>query len=189
MIINEFLSQFEILSKEDRISLANELDVRTWSKTEIIQQEGRVPKHCFFVLGGCVRQYKFLDGDEKTLEFYTKESAVIASEHYIEKTPSHFSLECVEDSILIVGSPERDEQIISDYPVLQTIMMEIAEKEWSKTKRRLSSFQLLSPKERYLEFLETRKDLKDRVPNHQIASYLGITPESLSRIRKRISTE
>ena len=184
----KFLKNFPILSEDVRSRLVQKLNVQLFKKEVTIQKDGIIPKNCFFVLDGCIRQYKIIDGEEKTMEFFTSYQAVISSEHYMNQTPSDYYLECIEDSILMVGEPEQDVKILSEFPMLQTVMMEVAEKEWTKTKNRITSFQLLSNQERYLDFLESRKELLNKVPNHQIASYLGITPETLSRIRKRLAT-
>ncbi len=185
-IVAEFLEKFPILTEEERKGIAEVLMVKSYKKGTIIQEEDKIPKHCFFVLSGCIRQYQIMEGIEKTTEFYTDSHAAISSECYTQKIPSDFFLECMEDSVLMVGEHGHDAKVIEAFPVLQTIMMQIAEEEWVKTRKSLSSFKLLSPENRYIDFLEHRKDLINRVPNHQIASYLGITPESLSRLRKRI---
>ncbi len=72
------------------------------------------------------------------------------------------------------------------FPHFESICRVAVEDELGKNQEKLASYIIKSPEERYLELLETRPDLLDRVPQYQLASYLGIKPESLSRIRKRI---
>ena len=188
-ILNQFLGRFSILKPEEREGLLEKLVVETYSKKTILQEEGKVPQQCFFVLKGCIRQYQNVDGVERTTEFYTDTHGVVSSDCYTQQIPSDFSLECLEDSIILVGELERDTALVTEFPVLQHIMMEMAEAEWAKTQKSLTAFKLQSPESRYRDFLQNRKDLTNRVASHQVASYLGITPESLSRIRKRILTQ
>lgn len=187
-IIDLFLLRFPILTENEKNELATKLNVQSFKKKEIIQEEGKVPQKCFFVLKGLVKQYEILDGIKKTTEFYSESHQAISSDCYLKSIPSDIFLECVEDSILIVGEQEYDSKLIKEFPALQSIMMQMMEEEWLKTKKRLSTFKILSPEKRYLDFLEERSDLKNRVSNSQIASYIGIAPESLSRIRKRLLT-
>ena len=135
---------------------------------------------------GLVRQYQFVDGVERTTAFYTEANGTVSSKHYAEQTPSEFYLECAEDCLLIAGNVEVDEANIQQFPELMEVTKLILETDLNKAKDTYAKFVISSPKERYLHFLDSRPDLANRVPLHQIASYLGMTPESLSRIRKRI---
>ncbi len=188
-IINQFLEQFSILTDYEKRGLAEKLNIQSFKEKEIIQEYGKIPTHCFCVLQGLVRQYEIIEGIEKTTEIYSESHPAISSEYYSQNIPSKVILECSEPSILIVGDRENDLKLIKEFPVLQTIMMQMIEKEWEKSKQSLTDFKTSSPEQRYLNFLNNRKDLLNRVPNTQIASYLGITPESLSRIKKRIFTK
>lgn len=185
-IIETFLQQFTVLTEAERHEIGAKLNVQQFKKRTILQEIGKIPKHCFFVLEGCVRQYEIIEGVEKVTDFYTEKHAVISSQSYAEQVPSDFFLECVEDSYLLVGEPEHDQKMIVEFPILREITFQVMEDDWLRVKANLSAFKLSSPEERYTTFLEKRADLMNRVSNAQIASYLGIRPESLSRIRKRL---
>lgn len=187
-IIENFLQQFTVLTETERHEIGSKLNVQQFKKRDMLQEEGKVPKHCFFVLEGCVRQYEIIEGVEKVTDFYTEKHAVISSQSYAEQVPSDFFLECVEDSYLLVGEPEYDQKMMDEFPILREITFQVLEDDWLRVKANLSAFKLSSPEERYMTFLEKRADLTNRVSNAQIASYLGIRPESLSRIRKRLLT-
>ena len=137
------------------------------------------------MLQGCVRQYYLIDGEEKTTAFFTERQAVAAT-NFIDQTPSKYYLACVEDAKVIVGKIHQDEEMYKQFPKLVTITRVMIEQDFNNTREDFASFITSSPEKRYLDLLDTRPDLLNRVPQHQIASYLGITPESLSRIRKRI---
>ncbi|MBT33443.1 MAG: cyclic nucleotide-binding protein [Thalassobius sp.] len=188
-LLKDFLGKFTILSDKEVEELSQKLNVKEYKKGNILQSVGEVPTLCFFVLDGCVRQYHFIEGVEKTTDFYTSKNGAIASDCYVLQKPSPFFLECSDDCILLVGDPELDQKLFAEYPILKSIITEVMEKEWLKTRNELATFKHSSPEQRYLNLLENNADLLNIVPNHQIASYLGITPESLSRIRKRLLTK
>ena len=91
--------------------------------------------------------------------------------------------------MLTVVTPEEERRLFAQFPHFETISRAAVEEELGKTQEQLSSVLLRTPEERYRELLDTRPDLLDRVPQYQLASYLGVTPESLSRIRKRLQTK
>ena len=182
----DFLESFPGLSEEAVDQLVEMIPVIAPKKGTILLEEGKVPKECYFVLKGLVRQYQMIDGTERTTDFYTESNGTVSSAHYSDQTPSTFNLICDEDCLLIAGNLKIDEAHYAQFPELMEITKKMLETDLNQVKMNHSAYILSSPKERYLHFLETRKDLDNRVPLNQIASYLGITPESLSRIRKRI---
>jgi CRP-like cAMP-binding protein len=95
-------------------------------------------------------------------------------------------LVCNEDCIVVEGRPEDEQFFMQAMPRMETINRIGVEFELQKSQETLAEFIMTNPEERYLNLLNTRADLLDRVPQYQLASYLGVTPESLSRIRKRI---
>ena len=181
-----FLSGFPNLKKEVIDQLAKLIPVIAPKKGSLLLEEGDVPKECYFVLKGLVRQYQMIDGMERTTEFYSESNGTVSSMHYTDQTPSTFYLECLEDCLLIAGNMDIDQSHYEQFPELLEVTNKILENDLNKAKLNHATFILSSPKERYLHFLKSRPDVSNRVPLHQIASFLGMTPESLSRIRKRI---
>ncbi|MCB0655071.1 MAG: Crp/Fnr family transcriptional regulator [Saprospiraceae bacterium] len=186
-LLRTFLNRFSVLSEADKKALLEKLVMQTFPKGTVLQKEGQVPDHCYYVLKGCVRQYQILDGLERTTDLYTPDHGTVSADCYVHRSPSYFYLECVEETLLLVGERDRDRQLYAEHPVLQQVILDVMQAEWLKSRKSLTRFKFSSPEERYLHLMKHRTDLLHRVPNHQIASYLGITPESLSRIRRRIS--
>ncbi|MCC6410893.1 MAG: Crp/Fnr family transcriptional regulator, partial [Saprospiraceae bacterium] len=151
-------------------------------------REGQIAVTSHFVLKGCIRQYYLVDGVEKTVHFYTQGEPVTATEGSNNKLPSKYFLACVEDCILSVGQHDQEAEINSRFPKFETVCRVATEEELARSHNKFASFLINTPEERYLQLLQTRPDLVDRVPQYHLASFLGITPESLSRIRKRIMT-
>lgn len=182
----DFLSGFPDLSSEEVEAIAEHIPIDFHPGGTILQEEGKIPQYCYYVLKGIVRHYEIVDGVENTIEFYSENNGTISSSYYVNQTPFKGYLVCSEDSILISGNPQQDETNYEKFPVLKSIVSRMVERELHDTREKFATFVSSSPKERYLNLMQTRPELIHRVPLHQIASYLGMTPESLSRIRKRI---
>lgn len=175
-----------LFSEEERKEIAALIPIREAKKGELLMEEGEIYSRCYFVLKGLVRQYYVLDGEEKTTAFFIENQTVASFTHYTMQKPSDHYLACVEDSILVVGAFDVEPVMFEKYPALEKLTRIMMGEDMAKTQDRLSAFVTSSPEKRYLDFLENRPELVQRVPLHQIASYLGITAESLSRIRKRL---
>ncbi len=182
----QYISQFKPLSEAEAEAVLKIIKVKSFKKGTILLKEGQVAKLCYFVLKGCIRQYFLVDGEERTTHFFTEGQPVTPYEGTFKRVPSKFYLACVEDTIVSVGTPEDEAAFFEKFPQLEPARNMAIEEELGKSHDRFSTFLLSSPEERYLNLLKTRPDLLDRVPQYQLASYLGVTPESLSRIRKRI---
>ncbi len=183
----QFVSKFEALTEADRQALVAHIVVQRFKKGTILLHEGQVSTQCFFVLKGCIRQYTVADGEEKSIAFFTEEQAAVSFTSYTQQVPCNHYFACVEDCVVIVGDPQTEAEMREQIPVLADITRGIMEQDFGKTQMDFAAFITSSPEERYRYLLHTRPALLQRVPQHQIASYLGVTPESLSRIRKRIA--
>lgn len=188
-LLKQFLSQFPNLSPKEVEQIAEHMLIESFSRGSILQAEGEIPKECYFVIKGCVRQYQIIEGVERTIEFFTEGNGAVTSLAYIQQHPSDHFLCCEEDSVLIIGNPTQDQMMFEKFPILESISRVMMEQEWGKSKELMASYIASSPEQRYINLLNSRPDLFQRVPQYQIASYLGMTPESLSRIRKRIASK
>lgn len=185
--IVKFIAGYISLSKEEMECIEALELIRKYRKGSILLKPGEVSDSCFLVLKGCVKSYFEQDGEEKITGFFL-ESQPIFTVSYMNRTPSEYYLSCLEDSIICVGSPEKTKEMISKIPKLEAIGKTINGEMMVKNQIQLDTYMTLSPEKRYLKLLETNPDLCNRVPQYQLASYLGIKPESLSRIRKRLLT-
>lgn len=185
--IVKHLSKYLPMTRELEEAVVQSDFVKSFKKGTILLEEGKISNECYFVIKGCIRSYYIKDGEEKTTEFYTEEQAVTPTV-YGKKIPSEYYLECMEDTIAGVGTPELESAMYTKFPQLEQLNLALGEAIMAKYMETFAEFKMNSPEERYLNLVKNRPDLLQRVPQHQVASYLGITPESLSRIRKRIST-
>ncbi len=160
--------------------------IQTRKKGDILLREGMHSNEAFFVLNGCIRSYYTIDGEEKTTEFYT-EMQGLTPHCVLNKQASEYNVACVEDSIITVSNPTLDTQAFEKFPRFESLCRIISEELLAKSQQTLDDFKTSSPEQRYLNLLQNRGDLINRAPQHQLASYLGITPQSLSRLRSRLS--
>lgn len=182
----DFLSKYIVLSEEEVQIIKKHNLIKEYKKNTILLSEGQVSKECYLVLKGCVRSYYLLDGEEKTNAFYT-ENEPITPISYTKKSPSEYYLSCLEDCILSIGTPEKTNHFLNEFPKFASLIATISNELLADNQVLFDDFKNLPPEKRYLKLLEKRPDLIKRVPQYHLASYLGIKPQSLSRIRKRIS--
>lgn len=183
--IVKFISGYISLSKEEIEYIETSELIRKYRKGSILLKPGELSDSCFLILKGCVKSYFEVDGEEKITGFFL-ESQPIFTVSYMNGTPSEYYLSCLEDSIICVGTPEKTQKMIARIPKLEAIGKTINGEMMVRNQVQLDTYMTLSPEKRYLKLLETNPELCSRVPQYQLASYLGIKPESLSRIRKRL---
>ncbi|MBM3455786.1 MAG: Crp/Fnr family transcriptional regulator, partial [Bacteroidetes bacterium] len=151
----------------------------------VLLKEGQNTQNSFFVLKGCIRSYYIKDGEEKTTAFYAEMEA-LTPPCVINKTPSDYYISCIEDCILLISNTDMSEVVNSKFPKFEIMCMKFSEELLAKEKMDFDEFKTSSPEQRYLNLIQKRPDLIQRVPQHQLASYLGIKPQSLSRLRARL---
>jgi CRP-like cAMP-binding protein len=180
-----FLSKYIALTDEEKNALLS-LDLfHAIKKGTILLKEGQKTKNSYFVIKGCMRTYYVIDGEEKTTAFYT-ELEGLTPPCVINNTPSDFYVNCIEDSILLISDADMGAEVNSKFPRFDTLCRILSEELLAKQQVDFDAFKTSSPEQRYLNLIEKRPDLIQRVPQHQLASYLGIKPQSLSRLRARI---
>lgn len=184
-ILFNFISKYISLTEDEKNALLSLNIFRTVKKGTILLKEGQYSNESFFVLKGCIRTYYMIDGEEKTTAFYTEMDAFTPS-CVISQTPSDYFISCVEDSILTISNADMEAEVNSKFPKFELMCRKLSEELLAKQRIDFDEFKTSSPEERYLNLLQKRPDLIQRVPQHQLASYLGIKPQSLSRLRSRI---
>lgn len=186
----KYMGELTSLSEEEQQAVLADIQVGEFAKGTFLLKQGESPTECYFVLKGCVRQYTLDEmGKEVTTGFYTEEQAIVSFNRHKPDRASEFSLVCLEDCTLVVGDLSVEQDMYARHGQLEGMTRSMVEQNFGETQDRFAAFIASTPEERYTRLLQERPGLSGRVPQHQLASYLGITPESLSRIKKRLQTE
>jgi CRP-like cAMP-binding protein len=183
--LNHF-SRISPLTQEESKVIADSIRIEHYKKGTTLLKEGQVSIETYFVLEGCIREYIETDGEEKTTNFFTEEQWVISLSNFNPQIPTSHNLVCTEDCTLAIGNEKEAQEMFKQFPRFETISRVIMEEYFTEQKKLLTSFLTDSPEQRYLKLLGSRPDIFQRVPLYQLASYIGVKPESLSRIRKRV---
>lgn len=185
--IRSIISRMEMLNKDEIEIIIEKTIVDSFKKGTVLLKEGQIPKKCYMVVEGCVREYILKNGEDISTSFFVEGDTFTPNSENNE--PSKYYWECIEDCVLTISDKNFEEEIRTALPRLDAVFQEIAIQKINKSKEELSQFMSSSPEERYLNLLETKPHLLNRVSQHQIASYLGMKPQSLSRIRKRLMSK
>lgn len=186
-ILFKYLNRWTTLGKEEQQAIVDAIRVEEHRKGTVLLRQGDVPGKCYFVLRGCVRQHAVdADGNETTSDFYEEEHAIAVFNLHREDRSSAYTFTCVEDSVLVVGDLNAEQDMYDRHDQLETMTRRMIEESFGQAQERFAAFVAATPEERLRALLRSRPGLVDRVPQHQLASYLGMTPESLSRIKKRL---
>lgn len=184
-ILFDFISKYVTLTEKEK-NIILSLDIfRSVKKGTILLEQGRMSNNSYFVLKGCLRIYYIIDGEEKTTAFYT-EMDTLTPHCVIDRAPSEYFVSCVEDCIITVTNTDMEIEVNSNFPKFEIMCRRLSEELLVRQQMDFDEFKNSSPEQRYLNLLQKRPDLIQRAPQHQLASYLGMTPQSLSRLRARI---
>lgn len=175
-------------SDEEKIFL-NVFSPKVMKKGDFFLKEGEVNNKLGFVAEGLVRYFVYKDNEESTLEF-SKEGEFIAEyQSFLTQTESIQCIQAIEDTTLLVTDFEGLQTIYNKIKNGNLIGRIVIEYRFGHLMRQLLSIYMHTAEERYLQFLKTFPDLVQRIPQYYIASYVGVKPESLSRIRKRLTDQ
>jgi CRP-like cAMP-binding protein len=181
------VERFVQLTDDDWQLLVPHLSERSLKKHDLFAAEGKKNGEVGFVLEGNLRQYYTKDGQEKTTYFYFENHLVSAYIACLTGQPSKLSIEALTDCRLLVFSYKTLTELFAKSAGWNTFGRRLAEYLAIGLEERMVGLLLQSPEERYKELLQGNKQkIIERIPQHYIASYLGITPVSLSRIRNRV---
>ncbi|MFC3199544.1 Crp/Fnr family transcriptional regulator [Parapedobacter deserti] len=182
----KYTDRFVNFSSADKELLAAALSFRKVdAKSELVSYDKRTD-NLFFLLKGCVRKYYVKDGEQLTIYLMTEGNFIGAFESFITGMRSKEAIETLEPAELLVLNKNDLDRLYETIPSMNEFVRKILEQTLIQFHQALASFVLDKPEERYINLLSQNPELFQRVPQHMLATYLGITATSLSRIRKRI---
>lgn len=189
---SHFIKQLSFLTDftDNEIQVIESLLIRKYipAKTELVSYNKKTDE-LFIIEKGCIRKYCIKDGKEITI-FITIEGQFALE--YVSFMSGNFSqniLETIEECEVLVLKKKDLEELYASVPKLNEAMRKILENVLLETQTMLNEFIMFSPEERYIILMKKKPDILNRIPQYIIASYLGISATSLSRIRKRIASK
>ena len=155
---------------------------------DYLQRAGTVATHATFVAAGCLRSYVIdAEGKEHIVQFAPETWWLADNVSLTGGTPSQYFIDAIEDSEVLLIDPRSHETIVQNVPGYGAAFRRGLQRHAAAKDERIVSTMSASAQTRYLEFLKTYPSLATRVPQRMVASYLGVSPETISRIRRKLS--
>ncbi len=175
------------LSEEEKSFVEEVFEERKVKRRQFILREGDICRHNTFVVEGCFKMYMpDPNGKEHNLQFAIENWWIGDIGSFHSEIPSKLYIEALENSVILQISREDQLKLFVDYPKFNRIFRVLAENAMLSLQNRILQIISSTAEERYVDFLRRYPQLFNRISNVQIASYLGVTPEFLSTIRKKL---
>ena len=184
--LQNLLKQFVQIEDNAWQDMQARLKNRTYKKRDIFIKEGNICTEIAFIVKGSFRYYTVIDGVEITTYFSFENEWLSSYSSFLSNTPSLVSIEAMKDAEMLVLGKADLQELYSRYLSIEHFGRYMAEHLVTCLDTRMHSLLLKTPEERYLKALNETPEYFEKVPLHYIASFLGISPESLSRIRRRV---
>lgn len=163
------------------------LQTRHTKKHAFLLQEGEVCRNVYFLISGFFRMfYVDYDGNEINYRFADKNNFLVDFQSFLTQKPSHFYWQAMQDAELFALSYQDIHNLYASSPAWNNFGRLIAERVYLQLNERVEMLLFMTPEERYKYLLDTKPELFMQVSQFHLSSYLGIKPESLSRLRKRL---
>ncbi len=177
------------LTEAETAQIKNYLTPKKLRKKQYLLQEGDVCKAFAFVEKGTMRSYTVDEnGVEHIIQFAIEGWFISDLYSFLTGEPATYNIEAIDDAELVLISKSADEILLQQCRKYETLMRELVTGAYVALQKRLTSISSSTLEERYEAFMAAYPKIAQRVPQHMIASYLGLTPETLSRVRRRIAS-
>lgn len=186
--INQNVNKCTLFSNEELNIFNDLLKLKKVKKKEFILREGEICTYESYIVKGCFRSFYIdIDGNEVVLQFGIEDWWMGDISSFQNQTPSPFYIQALEDSEILTLTLESKEKLLMENPKFERVFRLMIQKRLQVLEKRLIRTIAHTAEERYLEFVDKYPLIVQRVPQHYIASYLGMTPEFLSKIRRRLT--
>lgn len=186
LLVQNIAKRNIILTSEELETLQSLFTHRRFRKNQYILQQGEIARYETFVVKGLTRTYEVDDkGQEHVLFFGPEEWWTGDLYSFLSDIPTNYNVDCLEDTEVLQISKKNLDALYEKVPKINQYFRILFQNAFISTAQRVGASLSKSALERYQEFREKYPHIEQRIPNHQIASFLGITPQSLSRIRRQ----
>lgn len=187
LILNN-IKRFIDLTPEEKKVFTSLLKYKKVEKRQFLFQEGNIAHYQYFVIKGCLRTY-FIDskGQEHNVQFAIEDWWIGDMHGFLTQKESRFNIIAIEDSEVLAIDKSSFEDLFNKVPKFERYFRQLLQNAFISFQDRILSGMSDTAEDRYIKFQEKYPVMEKRIPKNQIASFLGITPESLSRIRKQLT--
>ena len=186
--IIESIKSWVPLSIDEEKAFLQILEVKKFNKKEFLLQEGKICNKVSFINNGCMRLFYNVEGVENTVQFFFGDSWYTDYASFLTGNPTIENMQALVETEVIQFKKNDLYKLYNTMPIFERVGRIFAENAFLSISQLNQMKTNEEPEVRYINLLKRRPELIQQVPQHYIASYLGIKPETLSRIRKRILT-
>ena len=185
--VDQHISRCAPINATELDAFHSRLKHKTFKKKTLLLRQGEICKFEAYIIKGCVKKY-YIDqnGDEVILQFAVEDWWISDIGSFSEQKPSNLFIETLEETEVLIIDFESKQQLFLEIPKLERVFRIMMQRAYSVLENRFYATVAHPAESRYLDFLSKYPTIPQRVPQQQIASYLGITPESLSRIKSNL---
>jgi CRP-like cAMP-binding protein len=177
------------LNEQEEEHIKSYLTPKKIRKKQYLLQEGDICKSLAFVEKGMLREYLVDDAGEHIIQFAIEGWTIADLLSFLTSEPATYNIDAIEDCELVIISKSAHEELLLKEPKYETYMRHLMTNAYVALQKRLTSFISSPVEDQYTSFTRMYPNIVQRVPQHMIASYMGLTPETLSRVRKKLTNK
>jgi len=189
-LLRQHIEKRTHLTEDEFDIVKNYFVTRKLRKKQFLLNEGEVCRYIGFVNSGCMREYTIDSrGNEHIIQFAIEDWWVSDLNSFLSGEPAEYNIDALQDSEILLLEKSARDKLLDECPKMERFFRILIESNHVANHKRITDSLSTSAEEKYLKFIKTYPKLFELVSQNQIASYLGITPQSLSRIRKELSQQ
>jgi len=186
-VFEKYLRESADISEQDLATISKACTIKHLKKWQSILHDGEVCKNMYFVASGCFRLFRYdKNGADHTVRFGIENWWMTDQESYNSGNPSNYNIEALAQSTVIIWTKFTWEELLATIPAFKIFYEQLVTRAFETSQQRIYSLISSPAEERYLEFHKTYPKVFNKVPLHMVASYLGISRETLSRVRRDV---
>lgn len=185
-VFKKYVSDKITLTAEEWLLIEKVSIIKKLRKHQYLLQEGDVWRYNAFVCEGCLRRYRVDDKGNEHISYFSIENWWTGDrESLLSGEPAKSNIDAIEDSVVLLIAKENFQMLKNQIPVFRDFINELLDKSFSVSQNRIHAFISQTAEEKYLDFIKKYPQIANRIPQHMLASYLGVSAETLSRVRKQ----